>query len=211
MKKAIPLLVFLFPLVSLDQAKDSASYCFETYRLGAASPGDSASWRKPPCYVVVKSDSTLFLILMDSVDDRAGLLSSVKTYRVHYERTVGVVLQTDTGRKKINELLEYMAVDPADTTQHIRMFISVRRHSLDEYIRSGTGLEKYLFFSDLKRHPNTGEEEEEKQHDRGDSSWRRLQVTPRDPKNPLIPITMTVWVVRDAVAFYKIGNCSNPY
>jgi hypothetical protein len=171
------------------KGKDSASYCFETYRL-SAPPDDSAGPRKRAPYVLIKNDCTLFLLPMAGVNDLAPLLSTIKAYRLHYEMTVGVVLQTDTGRKKIDELLEYTAVDLADTTTKIRMFISTRRHSLDEHIRSGTGPEKYIFFDDLKRHLDTDGEEDKKPLDRGNSARRKLQVTPRDPKNPPIPITM---------------------
>jgi hypothetical protein len=100
--------------------------------------------------MVLKTDSTLFLIRMKGVNDLAPLLSNAKAYRLRYESKVGVVLQTDSGRRKINELLEYTTVDPADTTQKIRMFISPGRHSLDEDIRSGTGVSTYVFFSDYR-------------------------------------------------------------
>jgi hypothetical protein len=205
LKKAADVFFVLLPLASLGQGKqkDSASYCFETYRL-PAPPEDSAGPRKSVLYVVIKKDSTLFLLPMAGVNDLGPQLSTIKRYRLHYEMTVGVLLQTDSGRKKIDEQLKYTAVDLADTTARIRMFISTRRHNIDEHIRSGAGPERYIFFEDLKRHPATGGGDEGKPRDPGDSTRRRLEVTPRDPKNPLIPITITQIHITQQNKMYKL-------
>ena len=131
-----------------EKRKDSASYCFETFYRGPASPADSTLCRQPVRYVVVKNDSTLFLMKMDGADNIIPLTSNLTAYRLHYLMTVGTYLSGDNGRKKIDEQLFYNAVDLSDTTQKMRMFISPGRHSLNEFVGSGTGHDKFIFFSD---------------------------------------------------------------